>query len=186
METRRLVLPCGVVNVKLMRKLALIAALTLCALPLLGQKLSKEEKAAQAQARYDATLAALNAKAWVIVPDEYTDPDGEVVSNDNNSFFLSSEGENVFGCGRFITDNGENNIGEATKYEVNVDKKGNVKVTMSVLGRKWKGTYKISMRKGDNEADVIFTPRGNGTTRRFHGPIVPLAEANYNKRANPI
>ena len=169
-----------------MKKLALIAALTLCALPLLGQKLSKEEKAAQAQARYDATLAALNAKAWVLVPDEYTNADGETESNDNNNYFLSSEGDNVFGCGRFITDNGENNIGEATTYEVNVDKKGNVKLTMNVTGRMWKGTYKITMRKGDNQADVIFTPSGKGTTRRFRGSIVPLAEANYNKRANPI
>lgn len=169
-----------------MKKLVLIVAFALCALPLLGQKLSKEEKAAEAQARYEAALAALNAKAWVLVPSEYTNPDGEVVSNDDNSFFLSFEGENVFACGSFITDNRENNIGEATKYEVNVDKKGNVKVIMSVLGRKWKGTYKISMRKGDNQADVIFNPGGSGTTRRFHGPIVPLAQASYNKRANPI
>ncbi len=170
-----------------MKKLAIIAAaLVLCALPLLGQKLSKEEKAAQGQERYDAAVAAINAKAWVLVPSEYTNPDGEVVSNDDNSFFLSFEGENVFACGRFITDNIENNIGDVTKYEVNVDKKGNVKVIMSVLGRRWKGTYKISMRKGDNEADVIFNPGGSGTTRRFRGPIVPLAEANYNKRANPI
>lgn len=169
-----------------MKKLALIAALTLCALPLLGQKLSKEEKAAQAQERYDAAMAAINAKAWVLVPSEYTTPEGDVESNDNNNYFLSYEGENVFGCGRFITDNGENNIGEATKYEVNVDKKGNVKITMTVSGRMWKGTYKISMRKGDNEVDVIFNPGGQGTTRRFHGPIVPLANASYNKRANPI
>ena len=169
-----------------MKKLALLAALTLCALPLLGQKLSKEEKAAQAQARYEAAVAALNAQAWVMVPSEYTTPDGETESNDNNNNFLSFEGDHVFGCARFITDNGENNIAEATKYEVNVDKKGNVKVTMTIQGRMWKGTYKISMRKGDNEADVIFNPGGQGTTRRFRGPIVPLAQASYNKRANPI
>ena len=169
-----------------MRKLVLIAALTLCALPLLGQKLSKEERAAAGQARYDAALAAINAKTWVLVPSEYTNPDGEMETNDDNSVFLSSEGDNVFGQGRCVTDNTQNNIGEATKYEVNVDKKGNVKITMIVSGRMWRGTYKISMRKGDNEADVIFNPGGSGTTRRFHGPIVPLAGADYNKRANPI
>ena len=169
-----------------MKKLALIAALTLCALPLLGQKLSKEERAAQAQARYESALAAINAKAWVLVPSEYITAEGETESNDNNSNFISSEGEKLFGCGRIITDNGENNVGEATKYDVNVDKKGNVKLTMIVSGRMWKGTYKISMRKGDNEADVIFNPGGSGTTRRFRGPIVPLAQASYNKRANPI
>ena len=169
-----------------MKKIAILAAFVLCALPLFGQKLSKEEKAAQAQARYDAAVQALNEKAWVLVPTEFTDPDGVVVLNDNNDYFLSYERENAFGCNSYITDNRENNIGEVTKYEVNVDKKGNVKVVMSVLGRKWKGTYKISMRKGEHMADVIFTPGGNGTTRRFRGPIVPLAGASYNKRANPI
>jgi len=169
-----------------MKRIAIIAALTLCVLPLFGQKLSKEEKAAQAQARYESALAAINAKAWVLVPSEYTDPDGEMVNNDNNSIFLSAEGDKVFGQGRCVTDNSQNNVGEATKYEVTVDKKGNVKITMIVSGRMWRGTYKISMRKGDNEADVIFNPGGSGTTRRFHGPIVPLGEASYNKVSNPI
>lgn len=169
-----------------MKRILLLAAFALCALPLLGQKLSKEERAAAGQARYDAALAAINAKTWVLVPSEYTNPDGEMETNDDNSVFLSSEGDNVFGQGRCVTDNTQNNIGEATKYDVNVDKKGNVKITMIVSGRMWRGTYKISMRKGDNEADVIFNPGGSGTTRRFHGPIVPLAGADYNKRANPI
>lgn len=169
-----------------MKKLATLVALALCALPLFGQKLSKEEKAAQGQERYDAAVAAINAKAWVLVPSEYTTIEGEIVSNDNNDYFLSYEGENAFACAGFITGNGENNMGDVTKYEVNVDKKGNVRITMSVLGRRWKGTYKINMRKGDNAADVIFTPGGNNPTRRFHGPIVPLAQASYNKRANPI
>ena len=169
-----------------MKRILLLAAFALCALPLLGQKLSKEERAAAGQARYDAALVAINAKTWVLVPSEYTNPDGEMETNDDNSVFLSSEGDNVFGQGRCVTDNTQNNIGEATKYDVNVDKKGNVKITMIVSGRMWRGTYKISMRKGDNEADVIFNPGGSGTTRRFHGPIVPLAGADYNKRANPI
>ena len=169
-----------------MKRILLLAALALCALPLLGQKLSKEERAAAGQARYDAALAAINAKTWVLVPSEYTNPDGEMETNDDNSVFLSFEGGNVFGQGRCVTDNTQNNIGEATKYDVNVDKKCNVKITMIVSGRMWRGTYKISMRKGDNEADVIFNPGGSGTTRRFHGPIVPLAGADYNKVSNPI
>ena len=169
-----------------MKKLLFIVAFALCVLPLFGQKMTKEEKAAAANARYELALASINAKSFVLVPSEWTDPDGEVISNDNNSIFLSVEGDQIFGQGRTITDNNNDNVGEATKYDVTVDKKGNVKLTMIVSGRMWKGTYKISMRNGDNQADVIFTPSGSGTTRRFHGPIVPVAGADYNKRSNPI
>ena len=169
-----------------MKKLVILSIFALCALPLFGQKMTKEEKAAAANARDELALASINAKSFVLVPSEWTDPDGEVISNDNNSIFLSVEGDQVFGQGRTITDNNNDNVGEATKYDVTVDKKGNVKLTMIVSGRMWKGTYKISMRNGDNQADVIFTPSGSGTTRRFHGPIVPVAGADYNKRSNPI
>jgi hypothetical protein len=169
-----------------MRKVAILALFAICALPLFGQKMTKEERAAAAKGRYEAAMTAINEKAFVLVPSEYTDPDGEVLSNDNNSVFLSYEKENAFGQGRCVTDNTNDNIGEVTKYDVVVDKKGNVKITMIVSGRMWKGTYKISMRNGDNEADVIFTPNGSGTTRRFHGPIVPMGAASYNKHAHPI
>ena len=91
----------------------------------------------------------------------------------------AAEGEVLIAFASSVTDGG---------YEgyYNVDKKGNVKLIMVVSGRMWTGTYTINMRKGDNQADVIFTPSGSGTTRRFHGPIVPVAGADYNKRSNPI
>lgn len=168
-----------------MKRILFIAVFALCALPLLGQKMTKEEKAAAAQARYEAALESINAKTFVIIPSEYLTADGEAVSNIDNSVFLSSEGEQVFGQGACVTDNKYDNIAEATTYEVNVDKKGDVKLTMVVAGRMWRGTYKISMRKGDNVADVIFNP-ANGTTRRFTGPVVPLVGSDYNKRTHPM
>ena len=169
-----------------MKRLVILTIFALCALPLFGQKMTKEERAAAAQVRYDAALESINSRTFVLVPSEWTDPDGEVVSNDNNSIFLSVEGDDIFGQGRCVTDNNNDNVAEATKYDVTVDKKGNVKLTMTVSGRMWKGTYKITMRKGDNLADVIFDPGGSGTTRRFHGPIVPLVGASYNKHSHPM
>lgn len=169
-----------------MKKLIILTLFACCALPLFGQKMTKEEKAAAAQARYEAALEAMNTRAFVLVPSEWTDPDGEVQSNDNNSIFLSVEGEEVFGQGRCVTDNNQDNVAETTRYEVNVDKKGNVKLIMVVSGRMWKGTYTINMRKGDNQADVIFNPGGSGTTRRFHGPVVPQVGASYTKHAHPV
>ena len=66
-----------------------------------------------------------------------------------------------------------------------VDKKGNVKMRIVVNGRFWRGTYTINMKNNGNMADVTFNPI-KGNTRKFTGPIVPKAGANYNKRSNPI
>ena len=168
-----------------MKRILFIVAFALCALPLFGQKLTKEEKAAAAQARYEAALESIQAKTFVIIPSEYMTSDGEAVTNIDNNIFLSSEGEQVFGQGACVTDNKYDNVGEATSYDVSVDKKGNVKLTMVVSGRMWRGTYKISMRKGDNVADVIFNPV-SGTTRRFTGPVTPVVGSEYNKRTHPM
>ena len=168
-----------------MKRILFIALFAICALPLFGQKMTKEEKAAAAQARYEAALESINAKTFVIIPSEYLTADGEAVSNIDNNVFLSSEGEQAFGQGACVTDNTYDNVAEISSYEVSVDKKGNVKLLMTVSGRMWRGTYMISMRKGDNVADVIFNP-ANGTTRRFTGPVVPVVGSDYNKRTHPI
>lgn len=157
----------------------------LLVVPAFAQKLSKEEKAALAKAANSAAIEAVNARTFVIVPSSYTDSEGMIVDNVDNSNFFSSEGKNCFAQGVICCDNTYNNITEATEYDVNIDKKGNLKLRIVVSGRMLKGTYTISMRNNGNNADVIFMPQ-SGTTRKFSGPIVPLAGASYNKRANPI
>ena len=170
-----------------MKKIFLMACLAACILPLHAQKqkLSKEEKAAAAQAAYEAALASINAKTFVLVPDSYEKPDGTLENNIDDAVFLSVEGTRMFAQGAAVCDNSYNNTGEATSYDVKVDKKGNVKAVIVVSGRMWHGTYRISMRKGNNYADVIFDPQGSAA-RKFSGPVVPLAGAKYNKRANPM
>jgi len=164
---------------------AAVLSLAFVALPSFAQKMSKEEKAAAAKASYEAALAAINAKAWVLIPSSYQLEDGSMESNDNNDIFLSYEGENAFSQGAVVCGNGNTNIGEASSYDVTVDKKGNIKLLMVISGRMWRGTYKISIKNSSNQADVIFTQQ-SGPTLRFQGPVIPLAEASYNKRSNPI
>lgn len=168
-----------------MKRILFIVAFALCALPLFGQKMTKEEKAAAAKVRYEAALESINAKTFVIIPSEYMTADGEAVSNIDNNVFLSVEGEQAFGQGHCVTDNKYDNVADISSYDVKVDKKGNVKITMVVSGRMWRGTYKISLRNGDNAADVIFNP-ASGTTRRFSGPVTPVVGSDYNKRTHPI
>lgn len=168
-----------------MKKIILILAVLSVCLPAAAQKLSKAEKAAQAKEAYDKAVECVNKKSFVIVPSSYTDTEGLIQSNTDNSNFISCEIENLFMQGRIVCDNNYTNIAQATEYTPNFDKKGNLRLRIVVNGRMIKGTYVISMRSNSNMADVVFTPQ-SGTVRKFSGPLTPLGATKYNKRANAI
>ena len=167
-----------------MKRSVLILLAMLMVVPSFAQKMSKAEKAAAAKLAYDAAVESINNKTLVIVPDTYALSNGDFETNIDNSNFLSCENGDCFSQGAIVCDNSYTNVSPPSEYTVNTDKKGNVTIRVVVNGNYWKGTYKITMRNGNNKADVIFNPT-KGTTRRFSGPIVPLAGASYNKRANP-
>ncbi len=168
-----------------MKKFLLFSAAILCALPLFGQKLTKEEKKALEKQAHDAAVEAIQAKAFVLVPTSYQTSDGNVESLNDNGIFISAEGENMYSYGWAVCGNSYNNIGTPTEYNVDVDKKGKVKAIITVSGRHWRGTYTIKMGKDNNIADVIFN-QPNKPSMRFTGPIVPLAGADYFRRSNPM
>lgn len=169
-----------------MRRGFIMLLVMLLTLPMAAQKLSKEEKAALAKAKYEKALSAINANSFVIVPASYQTSGGDVETNTDNSNLLLVQGKQVFLQGQIVCDNTYNNVAEPTEYDVKVDKKGNIKLKMVVQGRMVKGTYTISVRNNGNNADVIFNPQSGGTTRRFTGPLTPPSETSYNKRANPM
>lgn len=168
-----------------MRKTLLIVMAMLMFVPAFAQKMTKEEKAAAAKMAYDGALESFNSKTWVIVPDSYTKGDGTFENNVDDTNFISMETTNCFAQGYIVCDNSKTNVASISEYEVMVDKKGNVKVILVVNGNYWKGKYTIKMSSKGNMADVIFNPQ-NGTTRKFSGPVVPLAGAKFTKRANPL
>ena len=167
-----------------MKKFIAIAAILLCALPLFGQKLTKEEKKALEQQAHDSAVEAIQAKAFVIVPTSYQTIDGNIESLNSNEIFLSYEGDKMYSQG-LIGGTAAANVGEATEYDVNIGKKGDVKINIKVLGRFWKGSYTIKMRKDSNEADIMYN-RPNTPTLRLTGNIVPLAKADIFRRSNPM
>lgn len=169
-----------------MKKLiVLLAAAALCFQPLSAQKMGKEEKAALTEREHQEAVDAIKAKSFVIVPSTYQLQDGSMGDNDNNDNFISVEGEKAFSQGSIVCDNSNTNVAEMTAYDVKESKKGAVTLTVTVLGRKWNGTYRITLSAKGNQADVIFN-QPSGSTLRFSGPVVPLAKASYNKRSNPI
>ena len=169
-----------------MKKILVIMLAMLVALPSMGQKLSKEEKAAMAKALNQSAMDAVNAKAWVLVPSQYQKSDGTLESNIDNSIFISYEGDKMFVQGYIVGgSNSQGYVVEAKEYTPTVDKKGGLKMRLVVNGRMMRGTYQITMRNNTNVADVIFTPSGK-SPMKFQGPIVPLKGANYYKRSNPM
>lgn len=174
--------PC--IKIITMKKSLLILMAMMMVVPSFAQKMTKAEKEAAAKLAYEAALESINNKTWVIVPDTYATSDGDFETNIDNSNFLSCENGDCFSQGSIVCDNGYTNVSTPSEYEMTTDKKGNITLRVVVNGNYWKGTYKISIRNNGNKADVIFNPV-KGTTRRFSGPLVPLAGASYNKRANP-
>ncbi|MBR5183874.1 MAG: hypothetical protein IKW15_05325 [Bacteroidales bacterium] len=169
-----------------MKKIILIVLAMVCAMPSFAQKLSKEEKAALAKAQNEAAVAAINSKAWVIVPSQYQKSDGTLESNVDPAIFVACENDKMTVQGYIV--GGSNNQGylvEFKEYEPTIDKKGNLKMRLVVNGRMMRGIYQITLRNNTNVADVIFTPAGKSPLK-FQGPIVPLAGANYYKRSNPM
>ncbi len=170
-----------------MKKIISLAFMMLLAVaPVFAQKLSKEEKAARAKAQYESAVQCIEGRNFVIVPTQYMDSDNVLQTNNDNARFFSCEGKQFFIQGAIC--GGDNNtpyVAEDTEYTVTKDKKGNIKLRILVNGRKVRGTYTISVRTSGNFADVIYTPP-TGSVRKFSGPLVPVKEANYNKRSNPM
>lgn len=167
-----------------MRKFTAILAMIFVALPLFGQKMTKEEKKAAQKAAHDEAVEAIQLKSFVIVPTSYQTVDGNVESLNTNEIFLSVEGDKMYSQG-MIGGTAAANVAEATEYDVNIGKKGDVKINIKVLGRFWKGSYTIKMRKDSNEADIMYN-KPNSPTLRLTGNIVPLAKADIFRRSNPM
>ena len=169
-----------------MKKIILIVLAMVLALPSFAQKLSKEEKAAMAKAQNESAIAAINSKAWVIVPSQYQKSDGTLESNVDPAIFVACEGDKMTVQGYIVGgSNSQGYLVEFKEYEPTIDKKGNLKMRLVVNGRMMRGIYQITLRNNTNVADVIFTPNGKSPLK-FQGPIVPLAGANYYKRSNPM
>ena len=169
-----------------MKKLFLLFVATLLVLPIFAQ--SKEEKAAQQKALYEVAKEAIENKDWVIIPTEVTNAEGAVTENSDMGIFIVYEkGKEMYLQGWGICGNSDTNVVEVKDYKVKENKKGDITLMFNVLGRKVRGSYIIRIRHDGNLADVVFTPGSQSVTvKRFSGPLVPTAQANYFKRSNAI
>ncbi len=146
---------------------------------------SKAEKEAAAAALFNKAVAAIEAKDFAIVPDQYETSNGTIETNSDDFAFISYEKEFVYLQGMIVASNSFTNRTSVTDYKQEFDKKGNLKVVMQVKGSAITAKIEISMKKGSNYADVIVTPT-KGETRRFSGEVLLRSESKYRKRSNEV
>ena len=145
----------------------------------------KADKEAAAQVQFEKAAAAIEVKDFVIVVDTYEATDGTIATNSDESNFLSYEREFVFLQGMIVAGNSYTNRVTVSDYKKVVDKKGNIKIEMQVMGSFITAKIEILLKKGGNYADIIVTP-SKGSTIRFSGEVIPRAEAKYFKRSNVV
>jgi hypothetical protein len=145
----------------------------------------KAERDSIALAKFNKSVAAIEAKDFVIIVDSYKLDSSAFETNTDNANFLSYEKEFVFLQGQIIAGNSYTNKLTVSDYSQVADKKGNIKINMQVRGFFISAKVEISLKKGGNYADVIITPT-KGSTKRFSGEVVPRGESKYFKRSGDI
>lgn len=145
----------------------------------------KAEKEAAAKAQYEKSMAAIEAKDFVIIVDSYEAENGIIETNTDVQNFISYETEFVFMQGAIVAGNGYTNKLTVSDFKKVVDKKGTVKIEMQCKGSFVTAKVEISMKAGGNYADVIITP-SKGNSKRFSGEVIPRGESKYFKRPGVV
>jgi hypothetical protein len=155
-------------------------------LALISASAQKADKDSIALIKFEKALADIEAKDFVIIVESYAKEDGSFETNNDNSQFISYEKEFIFLQGMILADNAQANKLTVSDYNLETDKKGNVRISMQVTGFYIRAKVEISLKKKTgNYADVIMTPT-KGSTRRFSGYVIPTSKSDYFKRSSVI
>lgn len=71
--------------------------------------------------------------------------------------------------------------GSVSSYEVKKDKKGNLLLSMNVMGAGITARVDISMPKGTNQATIDISPNFNSNRLSLRGIVLPLEKSNVFK-----
>lgn len=106
----------------------------------------------------------------------------------SNTNFVSVDGEKAVVQVAFnIPVSGPNGLGGVTvdgsvsSYEVKEDKKGNLRLTMNVMGAGISARVEIGMMKGSNQASVEIFPNFNSNRLTLNGVLLPLHKSTVFK-----
>lgn len=156
------------------------------------RELTRQEKK-EMQARLDSLLhveaeEAVNARAFTLEADKVMFKYGETAYVTSTTNFVSVKGDDAVVQVAFnVPVSGPNGLGGVTvdgsvsSYEVEKDKRGNLLLTMNVLGTGISARVDITLYKGSNEASVTITPNFNSNRMTLSGQIVPIEKSKVFK-----
>lgn len=156
------------------------------------RELTKEEKKAMQEQLdsllFEEAVKAVNEKNFTLEADQVVFKYGQTAYVSSNTNFVSVNGEDAVVQVAFnIPVAGPNGIGGITvdgkvsAYEVKTDKKGNVYLTMNVMGTGISARLNINMAKGTNRATVNIMPNFNSNRLTLNGVLMPSVRSNVFK-----
>lgn len=157
-----------------------------------ARELTREEKKAL-QERLDSLLyvdaeTAIENKAFTLEADQVVFKYGQTAFVSSNTNFVAVNGEDAAVQVAFnIPASGLNGLGGVTvdgtisRYETRKDKKGDLFISMDVMGTGISARVDISMRRGSNRASVTISPNFNSNRLTLNGVVLPKERSSVFK-----
>lgn len=131
---------------------------------------------------------AISKKDFTLEADKVVFKYGQTAFVNTNTNFVSVKGDkSVVQVALNIPVSGPNGLGGITldgnvsNYEVQKDKKGNIHVSMNVMGTGISAMIDIDLYKGSNKASVTISPNFNSNRMTLSGVIVPSSSSRVFK-----
>lgn len=156
------------------------------------RELTREEKKAL-QAEIDSlqfaeAARALNNRAFTLEADKVVFKYGQTAYVTSNTNFVSVKDKRAVVQVAFnIPVSGPNGLGGVTvegsfsDYDLRKDKKGNLNLSINVMGTGISARVDITLYKGSNKASVNITPNFNSNRMTLNGFIVPIEKSTVFK-----
>ena len=156
-----------------------------------GQK--ERERRKQLEAMEDSlnfvrAVEAIEKLDFVLEANRLTFKRGQSVFVNSTTNFVALQDEHAtvqvapfYGGGGPNGGGGTTLDGRASNIILRTDKKGNVTLTMSVMGTGLSATVSISMAKGSNRASVTVNPNFHSNRVTLDGVLIPSSQSNMFK-----
>lgn len=178
-------------KVALLTLAALFGCMALVQAQTTKEQTRKEKKAAQAaldQLLFEEAKQAVDNKAFVLEADQVIFKYGTTAFVSSNTNFVAVDGDNAVVQVAFnIPVGGPNGLGgvtvdgKASDYKVQTDKKGNIHISMNVMGVGISAQVIINLPKDGNDASVDILPNFSSNRFSLSGRLLPLKKANVFK-----
>lgn len=152
------------------------------------RKQKKAEQELLDQALFDEAKQAVTMKNFILEANHVIFKYGtSAFVSSNTNFVAVKDDKAVVQVAFNIPVSGPNGLGGITvegstsNYKQTTDKKGNIFVSMSVMGTGISAQVNIRLDKGSNNASVDISPNFNSNRFTLTGSLLPLTKANVFK-----